>query len=171
MLNINTTAKKVIYLFLIIITLFILDNTLVPFFAINSIYPSTVFVFIICYSIINGYTEGVIVGVLAGALQDLYFPNVVGINMIINMFICLLAAKIGKNIFKEKAIIPIISTFLLSLLKSITVFGVLILLNISNDFLSIILYKGIYEMVIAVILYKVTLKFSETKTIKKEWRF
>ncbi|MEG0306842.1 MAG: rod shape-determining protein MreD [Clostridium sp.] len=171
MLNIDIKAKKVIYLFLIIITLFILDNSIVPFFAINNIYPSSLFVFMICYSIINGYTEAVIVGVFVGALQDVYFLNVIGINMLINMFICLIAAKIGKNIFKEKSIIPIVSTFLLSIIKSIGVFGILILLNISNNFLSIIFYKAIYEMVIALFIYKMILKFSETKTIKKEWRF
>ena len=171
MSNINTTVKKIIYLFLIVITLFIFDNAVSPFFAIKNIYTSVLFVFIVCYSIINGYTEGVIIGVITGALQDIYFPGVIGINMLINMLICLIAAKIGKEIFKEKAIIPIFSTFLLSLIKSITVFVMFILIKSSNNFMNLIIYKAIYEMIIALLLYKIILKFSETKTIKKEWRF
>lgn len=171
MSNINTMVKKIIYLFLIVITLFIFDNAVSPFFAIKNIYPSVLFVFIVCYSIINGYTEGVIIGVITGALQDIYFPGVIGINMLINMLICLIAAKIGKEIFKEKAIIPIFSTFLLSLIKSITVFVMFILIKSSNNFMNLIIYKAIYEMIIALLLYKIILKFSETKTIKKEWRF
>ncbi|WP_346887184.1 rod shape-determining protein MreD [Clostridium sp. UBA1056] len=171
MVNSNTTIKKIIYLFLIIITLFIFDNAIAPFFAIKNIYPSVLFVFIVCYSIINGYNEGVIIGVITGALQDIYFPGVIGINMLINMLICLIAARIGKGIFKEKAIVPIFSTFILSLLKSITIFVILILIKSSNNFMHLIIYKAIYEMVIALLIYRIILKFSETKTIKKEWRF
>jgi rod shape-determining protein MreD len=171
MLNTNTKFKKILYLFLIIIALFIFDNTVIPFFAIKNIYPSVLFVFIVCYSIINGYGEATIIGVMTGFLQDIYFPGVMGINMLINMLICLMAAKIGKGIFKDKVIIPIFSTFLLSLLKSITIFAIFILIETSNNFLHLIIYKAIYEMIVALLIYKIILKFSETKTIKKEWRF
>ncbi|GEM_PF-193668 len=169
--NNNTLPKKILYIFLIIITLFILDNTLITMLSIKSIYPSALFVFIVCYSIINGYGEGIIVGITAGLFQDIYFPGVFGINMLTNMLICIIAAKVGESIFKEKSIIPILSTFLLSMLKSITVFGLLVLLKRSNNFLYLIPYKGLYDMVLAIFMYKLTLKFSESKTIKKEWRF
>lgn len=171
MLNTNTKFKKILYLFLIIIALFIFDNTVIPFFAIKNIYPSVLFVFIVCYSIINGYGEATIIGVITGFLQDIYFPGVMGINMLVNMLICLMAAKIGKGIFKDKVVIPIFSTFLLSLLKSITIFAIFILIETSNNFLHLIIYKAIYEMIVALLIYKIILKFSETKTIKKEWRF
>lgn len=163
--------KKILYLSLIIFTLFILDNTIVTFFSIKEVYPSILFVFIICYSIINGYEEAIIMGVITGALQDLYFPGVFGANMLVNMLLCLLAARIGKSIFKEKIIIPVISTFLLSILKSIIFYFILILIDSKNGFLSLILYKGIYETIIAVLIYKIVLKFCETKIMKKEWRF
>lgn len=167
----NNKFKKILYLFLIITILFIFDNTIITFFAIKNIYPSVLFVFIVCYSIINGYGEATIIGVITGILQDIYFPGVMGINMLINMLICLMAAKIGKGIFKDKVIIPIFSTFLLSLLKSIAIFAIFILIGASNNFLHLIIYKAIYEMIIALLIYRIILKFSETKTIKKEWRF
>ncbi len=167
MLKTNNKFKKILYLFLIITILFIFDNTIITFFAIKNIYPSVLFVFIVCYSIINGYDEATIIGVITG----IYFPGVMGINMLINMLICLMAAKIGKGIFKDKVIIPIFSTFLLSLLKSIAIFAIFILIGASNNFLHLIIYKAIYEMIIALLIYRIILKFSETKTIKKEWRF
>jgi len=171
MLKTNNKFKKILYLFLIITILFIFDNTIITFFAIKNIYPSILFVFIVCYSMINGYGEATIIGVITGVLQDIYFPGVMGINMLINMLICLVAAKIGKGIFKDKVTIPIFSTFLLSLLKSITIFAIFILIETSNNFLHLIIYKAIYEMIIALLIYRIILKFSETKTIKKEWRF
>lgn len=175
MSNTNTSSniilKKIVYLSLIMLTLFILDNTIIPMFSIKNIYPSLLLVFIICYSIINGYEEGVILGVASGFLQDIYFPQFFGINMLVNMFICLISAKVGESIFKEKAIVPIISTFLLSILKSIMIFGLLFLLGESNNFLHVIIYKGLYDMALAVFTYKIIFKFSQSKTIKKEWRF
>ncbi|WP_197072355.1 rod shape-determining protein MreD [Clostridium culturomicium] len=163
--------KKILYISLIIITLFILDNTIIPMISIKNIFPSTLFVFLVCYSIINGYAEGIIIGVAAGLLQDIYMPGVFGVNMLVNMIVGILAAKVGESIFKEKAIIPILSTFLLSMLKSIMIYMLLILIKKSNNFLYLIPYKGLYDMVLAVFMYKITLKFSQSKTIKKEWRF
>ena len=169
--NKNPLPKKILYISLIIITLFILDNTIIPMFSIKNIFPSTLFVFLVCYSIINGYIEGIIIGVSIGLLQDIYMPGVFGINMLINMIIGILSAQVGESIFKEKSIIPILSTFLLSMLKSILIYGLLILIKKSNNFLYLIPYKGLYDMVLAVFMYKLILKFSQSKTIKKEWRF
>lgn len=163
--------KKIIYLFLITLLLFILDNTLVTFVAINHIYPSILLVFIISYAIINGSLEGMILGVLAGAFQDLYFSKYIGINMLSNMIICLLAAEIGKSIFKDKSIVPIVSTFFLSFIKGLFVLGVLFLLRVKTTGISVVLYKALYDMVISVLLYRLVFKLSETKTMKKEWRF
>lgn len=163
--------KKVIYLFLITLLLFLLDNTLIPFIAINHIYPSILLVFIISYAIINGSLEGMILGVLAGGFQDLYFSKYIGINMLSNMIICLLAAEIGKSIFKDKSIVPIVSTFFLSFIKGLFVLGVLFLLRVKTAGISVVLYKALYDMVISVLLYRLVFKLSETKTMKKEWRF
>lgn len=115
--------------------------------------------------------EGIIIGVVAGVLQDIYMPGILGMNMLVNMIICIIAAKVGESIFKEKSIIPVVATFLLSVLKSILIYVLLILVKKSNGFLHLIPYKGLYDMVLAVFMYKIILKFSESKTIKKEWRF
>jgi rod shape-determining protein MreD len=163
--------KKILYLSLISILLLILDNTIVTFFSINYIYPSLLLVFIVSYSIINGPIEGILIGILAGALQDLYFFHIAGINMMGNMLICLLASQIGKGIFKDKSIVPIVSTFFLSFLKGIFILTILFVLNLKSSSISIVLYKALYDMIVSIFLYKLVFKLSETKTMKKEWRF
>lgn len=110
-------------------------------------------------------------GILAGAFQDLYFSKWIGINMLSNMVICLLAAEIGKSIFKDKSIVPIVSTFFLSFIKGLFVLGVLFLLRVKTAGITVVLYKALYDMVISVLLYRFVFKLSETKTMKKEWRF
>ncbi|MEG0772346.1 rod shape-determining protein MreD [Clostridium sp.] len=163
--------KKIMYLLLITLFLLILDNTLVTFFSINYIFPSLLLVFIISYSIINGPIEGILLGIFSGAFQDLYFFHGVGINMLSNMLVCLLASQIGKGIFKDKSIVPIVSAFFLSFLKGLFVLGILLLLNIKSSSISVILYKALYDMIVSIFLYKLVFKLSETKTMRKEWRF
>ena len=72
-------------LILISLVLLILDNSLIPFLAIKGAYPSLLFVFAIAYSIINGRSEAVVIGVISGLMQDIFFYNGFGINALINM--------------------------------------------------------------------------------------
>ncbi|NEU03371.1 MULTISPECIES: rod shape-determining protein MreD [Clostridium] len=162
--------KKILTLIGIILVLTILDNTLVTFFAIKSVYPSLVLIFIISYSIINGEKEAILLGIFSGAIQDLYFFNGIGVNMLTNMIICYIAAVVGKSIFKEKSFVPIVSTLFLSILKGIIILIVLYLMNIKINTENI-LYTSLYNMVLSIILYRYVYKLSETKFIKKEWRF
>ena len=89
-------------LVLISLLLLILDNSLMPFFSIKGAYPTLIFTFAIAYSIIYGRKEAVIIGVTSGLLQDIFFYNGFGVNSLINMLLCLLAAIIGENIYREK---------------------------------------------------------------------
>jgi len=163
--------KKILYLIFITVILLIIDNTLVPFLSINYIYPSILVVFIIAYSIINGPWEGILLGIFVGALQDLYFFNGIGINMLTNMIICLIASQIGKGIFKDKSVVPIVSTFFLSFLKGLLILWIFFLLKIKSGNLAVILYRALYDMMISILIYRLVFKLSETKIMKKEWRF
>ena len=90
-------------LILISVVLLILDNSLMPFLAIRGAFPSLLFTFAIACSIVSGRKEAVTIGVISGLLQDIYFYEGFGINSLINMLICLLAAIIGENIYNEKS--------------------------------------------------------------------
>ena len=125
--------KKILVLFLLSILFFILDNVLMPFVSIRTIYPSLLLVFVMCYSIVNGTWEGLWLGVFCGLLQDVYFTSAFGLNAFVNMIVCIVAGVIGNNIFKEKRLIPVTSCFLLSFLKGILLFLILYLSGIYID--------------------------------------
>lgn len=93
--------KRVI-LILISILLLILDNTFAPFISIKGVYPSFLFVFVISYSIINGTKEAVIMGVISGLLQDIFFFNGFGVNALANMICCVIAGVVGEDIWRKK---------------------------------------------------------------------
>ena len=107
----------------------ILDNTLMPLFKMKGTYPSLIFIFALCYSIVSSPRDAIIIGVFTGALQDVYFFNGFGINMLSNMLMCFVASYIGKSIFIEKSFLPVISSFILSVVKGLIVFCVMILIE------------------------------------------
>lgn len=162
--------KKILVLFLLSIGLFILDNALMPFFAIRTFYPSLLLIFIICYSIVNGKWEGLWLGVFTGILQDIYFSQGFGMNSFTNMIVCIAAGFIGDSIFREKRIVPVISCFLLILFKGILMWGILYLagayVNMANIFFS-----GIYDMVLCIFIYKPVYNFCRKDYMQLRWKF
>ncbi|NMM64534.1 rod shape-determining protein MreD [Clostridium sp. P21] len=162
--------KKILVLFLLSILFFMLDNVVMPFLAIKTIYPSLLLVFCICYSIVNGKWEGLWLGVFCGMLQDVYFINAFGINTLLNMIMCLIAGVIGENIFKKKSMIPIGSCFLLSLLKGLIVFLTLYLNKIYTG-VSDVLFISLYNMVVSIIMYKKIYRLCGKEYMQRRWRF
>lgn len=162
--------KKLGFLFALVIGLQILDNTIVNEFAIFGYRPSLLFVFIVCYSIIWGKEEAFFIALFGGAIQDLYYLNSFGLNMVTNLVICMLAAIIGENLFTEKKLIPIIIIFLSSLLKDVLN---LFFLFINGYYLSIQreFFNSLYNFAIAYFIYTLALKLSKSTFMVKRWRF
>jgi rod shape-determining protein MreD len=161
---------KKILLMLICLILFIFDNTIIPFFSIRTYYPSFLFVFALCYSIINGKWEALWIGVFSGILQDIYFFQGFGINSLVNMIVCIAAAALGENLFKEKFLIPVISTFALGFLKEILVFVILYIAGQQADYKAIV-YCSLYGTFIAIFMYSRVYKLSQRPFMKQEWKF
>lgn len=161
---------KKIYLVIISIVLLILDTSLVPFFGIKGIYPSLLFIFAIGYSIINGKEEGVIIGIISGVLQDIFFFQGFGANAFVNMWVCLLAGVVGEGIWREKKLIPLVSIFGASVLKFIGMFLIMSLFDVTVDIKRGIFF-GIYNAVIMIFVYGRLYKMCNNNEKEFSWRF
>jgi rod shape-determining protein MreD len=157
-------------LLIISIILFIIDNSVIPVLFGQSAYPSTLLVFILCYSIVATRSQALYFGVIAGFLQDLYIGNVFGINAFANMIICIVANIIGDSIFKEKKFIPVISGFGLSLLKGIIIFSILSIIGQKVNYDNI-LFVSIYNMIITFFMYRFVFNLSQRPFMKVQWGF
>lgn len=162
--------RKIFTVLTLIVTLLILDNALMPFISIKGIYPSILFLFIICYSIINGSKSAIIVGVISGFLQDIYLINGLGTNMLVNMVSCLIAAKIGETIFKDKSIIPVISCFFLVILKGTLMLMILYIFGQHIHF-KVIIYRSLYSIPFAAFMYKRIYNLCQRPFMIKNWKF
>ena len=121
------------------------------------------------FFIINGKKEAVFIGVISGLLQDIYFYEGFGVNALINMLICLLAAFIGENIYREKKLIPTISMILLYMLKVLSVFLVLKIAGKTINF-EVGIYASLYSAIIMFLGYDFVLRLYDNNYKKKSWR-
>lgn len=161
--------KKFI-LAMICILLFIIDNSIMPFLSIKGSTGSLLFTFIICYSIICGSWDAIGIAVFAGIFQDIYMVKGLGINSLTNMIVCLIAAKIGEGIFKEKRFVPIVVIFLVSMLRGVIIFVLLYITGQKSE-LIILFESSIYNAVISIFMYKRVFKLMQKPFMKKEWNF
>lgn len=150
--------------------LLILENTILPSYSIMQGYPSILFVFAIAFSIINGKEDAMFIGIVSGLLQDLFFINGFGINLLVNFLLCLLAAKIGEGIFKNNRIIPVITCLIISILKIIMI-AILFILFDKKINLNIAVMSALLNSIVMVIGYKFVLTTSKKYWKKDEWRF
>ena len=155
---------------LVSIGLAILDNSLVPFFSIKGAYPSLLFVFSIAYSLIHRKEKAIFVGVVSGILQDIFFFNGFGVNSFLNLLLCVLASIVGEGIVKNKRLIPIVFTFVITMIKYIGVFITFYLLDIHIQFSKSII-MGIYNGVVMFFVYKVVINIYDDEYSKQRWRF
>lgn len=154
----------------ICIIFLILDITLMPFLSIRGIFPSLLFTFAILFSILNGYWESIYIGSFSGILQDIYFSNGFGFNSFTNLLLCLLAAYVGENIFKQKRLIPVISTFVLTLIKFIVIYALTILIKVKMN-LNGMLIMSFYNMFIALVMYGWVYNICNKDYMKRQWKF
>lgn len=157
-------------LVLICIGLMILDNTLVPYFDINTYYPSILFVFALCHSFVNDRWDALYMGIFTGLLQDIYFFQGFGVNTLVNMLLCVAAAIVGESIFREKKLVPVLATFVLAMAKYVLVNIILFALGLSISMKGI-LYIALMPMLVAFFIYKPVYKMSEKEYMKRDWKF
>ncbi|GAA0177355.1 rod shape-determining protein MreD [Clostridium sediminicola] len=162
--------KKITVVAMLGLVFFGLDNVFSPFLAVSDVYPSLLFSFSISYSIINGKWEALSIGIFSGVLQDTYFTNIFGINILSNMLMCILAAKIGELIYKHKVIVPIVINFLTSIIKGIIVVFLLFIVGQYTDN-SLILYRGLYTGLVSFLMYKFVYYLSTKNFMEKKWNF
>ena len=161
---------KRLYLIIVLIVLLIIDNTLLPYYSIYGAFPSLLFTFAMAYSIIRGKEEAIFIGVVSGFLQDIFFFSGFGINLFLNMLLCLLCAKIGESIFKENRLVPVLTALAISALK---VLGVVIIFKLFSQTIDIqvALISCVLNAICMMLFYTFIFKMLDKYLERNTWRF
>lgn len=150
--------------------LFLIDQTVIPFFAINGSYASVLFTFFAILALMSDYEDAVLTGLISGLLQDLYFPYGFGIHTLLNIMLFLGLSRVGKTLKEGKRALPLLIVSLAQTLKTVILIAIFSILGISVNFTSVMIIP-LYSMVLFLLLYKIVYNFERIPVIKKEWKF
>lgn len=108
--------KKLIFL-AITLVLFYIQNTILMRFPINGVTIPLFYTFALISAIYADEWDAIFLGLLTGFLVDIYSPNLFGLNMFINMNFFLGARLLSDYLRKDRKIVVLFLTTLISALS------------------------------------------------------
>lgn len=168
-------ARKYGFIFLISVVIIVLQQALFSRIEIVNCSFDIVYVFIICFALVNGGIDSIVFALFCGLIRDSFFPYVFGINTILYILSAYLITQIHRRIFRDALIIPITVTFVFTLFKGLLYYAYLYISSIKFDFIekatNVILLEALYNAIISIIIYKIVKKVSRFKIMQREWKF
>lgn len=150
---------------IIIILIAVLSTTLFQTLAINNVSPNLMIITIVSISVLLGREEGLIFAFFFGLIQDIFYFQVVGFHVIIYCLIAYFTGYLYRNFYAESVVIPLVAIGVSDLSYNIIVFITTYLFRGSINLLyysyAIILPEVTYTVVIAVVLYRLYIIYSQ----------
>ncbi len=102
---------------ILLITIVILQTTVLKNFAFKGVKPDLVLIILVIFSNYFGKTKGELIGAGAGIAQDLLSLSPLGFNTILNAITGYLAGSTKGKFFLDPLITPVVLVFVFTLLK------------------------------------------------------
>lgn len=164
--------KRRLATILIVIVSFLLWTTVFQSVKLANISPNIMLIIVVCYAYMRGRTSGLVIGFFCGLLSDMMFGNVIGLYAFGLMTIGFLCGHCQKVYFTDNSILPCIlvgiSDFAYELYYYVTDFLIRGRLDFGFYFVSVILPKMIYTMLVAMILFRLLNSLEKFLTEKRE---
>lgn len=150
--------------------LLLIDQTILPFFSVYGSHGSLMFAFFGLFALLTDFEDAVLVGLITGVLQDIFFPYAFGLNTMLNMLLFLGLSRIGLTLKEGRKTIPVLFVTLAQGIKTLIMIVVLLLFGIRGNYFSVLITPA-FTLIMAMFIYRVVISFSRIPIIKKEWRF
>lgn len=98
---------RIMIMYFILIVTFVLQTTVFENFKIYNIFPNVPLIIIVCYSLLRGRKEGVLLCIFLGLLFDTFFGWSYGFYSIPIIAIGFVIGGFNKNFYKENYLLPI----------------------------------------------------------------
>ncbi|MDD4569368.1 MAG: rod shape-determining protein MreD [Tepidanaerobacteraceae bacterium] len=148
--------RTVAYVF-VIITLLLLQTTLLNFSQIYGVKPDLPLVFALCMAMIKGEKVGAVTGFFNGLLEDILFGRFLGLNTIVKCITTYVLGYGSRDIYKGPAVLTMALVFLGSILYNILFMLLAFFTNeISHPwyyFLPITIPSALLNMIISPLIY------------------
>ncbi len=148
--------KRIVGLFLIIIC-FLLQSTLFQYIAFAGIVPNLMIMITSIFGIMEGRTDGMLVGFACGLLTDIFYGSVLGVNALIFLLIGYANGIANRGFYPDDIKFPIMfiaaSDMVCLVLTYLTGFLFRARFDVGYYFIHLMLPELIYTVIVAILFY------------------
>ncbi len=164
----------IVFTFLAIITL-IIEGSFFSVLFIRSMVPDLLLIIVVCLAFLWGEKKGIVLGLICGFLQDLFFGPAIGFFTLAKMTAAYFSGLSSREIYKDQIVGPMMTVFLATFVHEFIVFF-LVELFWENDFSfffaldQIFLPRAIYHLVLTVMIYPLLYRAEQKKFFNPSFR-
>jgi rod shape-determining protein MreD len=118
--------------------------------------PDLVFVVVVLFALLNGERSGMVVGSLAGLLQDILRGRLIGMNLLALALTSYAVGWLENKIFKDNFLVPVVVVFLASLLHGLFMIMFTRIAGLDSSWqigLRIGLIEALYNTILVPLIY------------------
>lgn len=155
--NKSHTISYLIATFIFIIFL-VLQGSFLSFFLESGTVPDLLLIAVVCLAFLWGENRGIIVGMIAGFFQDVFFGPALGFFTLSKMTVAFLAGMASREIYRDQIVGPMITVFFATFIHEIIVFSLTgFFWGLESGFYysleKLFLPKAIYHFILTLFLY------------------
>ncbi|NMB41729.1 MAG: rod shape-determining protein MreD [Firmicutes bacterium] len=154
--------------FFIIIIALVIQGSLLTFFILDGIIPDLLLIIVICLAFLWGEKRALVVGLMAGLLQDILFGPAIGFFCLAKMIAGLLAGLTSHEVYRDQLIGPMLTAFFVTFAHEIIVFYLTAFFwgNTVDLFVALetlFLPRAIYHFVLTMLFYPLFYRAEQKK--------
>jgi rod shape-determining protein MreD len=146
------------FIFVTILILIFQGSFLSFFFAGGSI-PDLLLIIVLCLTFLGGEKRGMLIGIIAGFLQDIIFGPALGFFSLAKMLSAFLAGLASREIYRDQIIGPALTVFLITFFHEMIIFLLVGLFWGGNNYnfyyalKNLFLPRALYHFILTIPIY------------------
>ncbi len=119
-----------------VLALYVVQSSLLPLIGFRGVSADLMLLLVVSYSFQRGPRHGILMGFLAGLLQDLATGTFFGVNAFVKMGIGYACGSFSRRLFKEQVVLPMAAVVAATAVHYLAVTVFMLLLGYRADFLA-----------------------------------
>ncbi|NLY89188.1 MAG: rod shape-determining protein MreD [Firmicutes bacterium] len=154
--------RRVLSIAGVLLVSIVLQSTFFPRINLFGVTPDLILLVTVCYGLLYGPLQGLYLGLAGGFLLDLAGGGILGINILTKTLLGYGSGYIGKTVFKDNILIPLVVAVVATLAGEITAFLFLTAFGWQGRFFNYlyatVLPLSLYHLLLAAPVYLIFLR-------------
>lgn len=155
-----------------VLALYVAQTSLLPRLAFHGASADLLLLFTVSFGFLRGQRLGVLVGFLAGLLEDLTSGTFFGMNIFTKMLAGLVSGMLSDRVFKEHMLLPVVSSVVAAVLNYFILAVLMLLLGYRFNLLAnaeyVLLPIMLYQLAFSYPVHRLTRRVNSWAQEKRE---